>query len=761
MTTSRTATVLMFRICNKIKKELVEQASRPFAAHRRDGCAAILLWFLTLAMSGGMCAHGSDESSTTRSDDHLREPILLPGDSERLQAYREYLNSVARASSLRRWHDLFSAEPRIAGTPGNQRLIEILANQFDRLGLEVERHAFDAYLSHPVDAELQIVASGDEDDAGELPITLAIKEQDVPDDPYTDHPDLTFGFNAYAASGDVTGEVVYANYGTKEDFETLKELGVDVEGRIVIARYGRNYRGFKAKFAQQAGAIGLIMYTDPADSGYGRGVPYPEGGYANETSIQRGSIKTLPYPGDPLTPGREASKDAKRLDPEHLALPKIPVQPVGWASAQEIMSRMNGRPVPHDIYRKWQGGLPFAYRLTGGDELHVRVRIKQERDLHTCTNVIGKLVGEKWPKQKIIIGCHFDAWSFGAGDPHAGTIVMYEIAKSFATAAQQGRRPARTIVFANWDAEEYGIIGSTEWVEANADDLFENAVAYINLDMAAMGPNFRSSSSPTLKSVLTHAVQGVPQPGADDGVTVAEQWIGSRDEPDFGALGGGSDHVGFYCHLGVPSCSLGAGGSPGVSYHSNYENLHWYREVVGDDYEPALMLTRIGNNLAAQLAGATILPINPLRYARDTRAHLKKMQQRAESNDVSIEMTELRDVIDSFETAAEQTMRSLRQAAQADLSAQTIERVNDRLLQLERTWLDESGLPDRPWYRSLYAASDPVSGYAADMLPALRTAVDTGEARRVADTQRKYVRVFRNLTEHMRQLQDLLMQSKP
>ncbi|HEX2164024.1 MAG TPA: M28 family peptidase, partial [Thermoanaerobaculia bacterium] len=533
-------------------------------------------------------------------------PGFAPGRRAGQLADEAALRAAVDPARLSAWHDLLSSRPHVAGSPGDREVIDALAREMAAMGLEVEVQELDLYLPRPVRAELTVVSPER--------VPLELQEAAFPGDPWSDHPELDYGWNAYSGSGEVEAGVVYANFGTKEDFARLAALGVEVAGKIVVARYGGNFRGYKARFAEEAGAVGLVIYGDPEDGGYVRGRMWPEGGWANGTAIQRGSVLTLPYPGDPLTPfvPALATDDAagggaavERLDPDAVDFPGIPVQPVGWAAAAEILSRMTGPAVPEE----WQGALPFNYRLTGGDELRVRLRVEQERRLVRTANVVGTLVGERFPEQKVIVGCHHDAWSFGAGDPNAGSILVLEAARAFAQAAREGRRPDRSIVFAHWAAEEFGILGSVEWVEAHAADLAENAVAYVNLDMAAMGPRFRASATPSLAELVIAASREAAQAGAPE-TTVFAAWAGDEGEPRLGALGGGSDHVGFYGHLGVPSISLGAGGSPGVSYHTNYEDLAWYRRVVGDDYESARMLTEVVVTAAARLAEADLAPLD-------------------------------------------------------------------------------------------------------------------------------------------------------
>lgn len=661
--------------------------------------------------------------------------------------FEQRLNDVPKADSLRAHHDRYGEFPHVAGTPADLRTADNLAEYFTSLGLEVERHEIWAYLCSPVDARLELVTP----EARVLPL----KEDAIASDPFSAHPDLSIGWNAYSGNGDVTAPVVYANYGTKEDFGQLKELHIDPADKIVVVRYGHNFRGYKAKFAEEAGAAGLIIYTDPTDAGYVLGLPYPEGGYHNGASIQRGSILTLDYSGDPLTPGTPATKDAVRLDPRNVALPKIPVQPVGWSAASEILSRMHGPPVP----KGWQGGLPFTYRLSGGPELTVRLRVEQRRELLKTYNIVGTLRGGRFPDQKVIAGCHHDAWGFGASDPLAGLIVLLESAKSFAALASEGQRPARSVLFGAWAAEEFGIIGSTEWVEAHREDLHRHAVAYINLDMAAMGPRFGAAVAAVLRPVVMDVARSVPgvappSPPADaeTGKSVFDRWLTQdADEqlpghPRFGHLGGGSDHVGFYCHLGIPSAGLGAGGSEGSAYHTAYDDLVWYRQVVGSDYEPARMMTRVANGVLFRLADAPLLPLDPAPYGPDVRAHLRDLHALAARKRLDFEPDAFVERVRGFEQRAAGLMHSLleRQAA-ANLSEQHLNCVNDILLRLERAWLVESGIPGRPWFRSLYAAPDEDSGYAAWMLPALRSAVERRDSSAVRDALRAYRAVFHRL----------------
>ena len=637
------------------------------------------------------------------------------------EEYAEVLSSIPDTTQLRQWHDLLGSEPHVAGTVGDRREIERIKQAFEKMGLQTEVHEFTALLPRPIEARLELIdAAPLSIDDGQSPrrgiIPLPLTERELLEDPSVQHPGLTYGWNAYSGSGDVTADVVYVNYGTYEDFERLRELGIDPKGKILIARYGKNYRGYKVKYAQEAGAAGLLMYLDPADYGFQKGPTWPQGGWANASCIQRGSVLVLPYKGDPLTPFIEATAEAKRLDPDHVGMPWIPVQPIGYAAATRILGRMKGRVVEDE---QWQGGLPFPYRLETGSGAQVRLLVNQDRRLRTSANVLATIKGTTLPDEFVVVGCHHDAWGFGAADPLAGTIVLMEIARAVAEAASRGIGPERTIIFAAWGAEEFGIIGSTEWVEGNTQKLIDHCVAYINLDMAAMGDDFSASASPVLRTAVTKALLSVPQSGAED-TTLRDTWANKPGGPSFGDLGGGSDHVGFVCHVSVPSIRLGSGGAPGVSYHSNYDTLTWYRSTVGESYDPALMVTRATARVLAMLSDDPCPPYDWTtvwdQLSQTSRAHM----QAARSAGLDVDLAGLTQAEDRLKQVSIELNRAL--ASAGPLNATQREQLGRVMLQAERSWLDDAGLPDRPWYRNLFISDDPVSGYAASVLPGLQAA---------------------------------------
>jgi N-acetylated-alpha-linked acidic dipeptidase len=661
-------------------------------------------------------------------------------------ALTDAVNAVADARSLSAFHEALASEPHVAGTPGDARQVERLTKAFREMGLEVEVHRFHPYLARPVAARLEIVGEEAPEGARRGVLALDLRERNLLEDPSTAHPDLTWGWNAYSGSGDVTAGVVYANYGTRADFARLKELGIDVKGKIVLARYGGNFRGYKAKFAEEAGAAGLLIYTDPADSGFVKGPTWPDGGWSNDTCIQRGSIVTLPYPGDPLTPGVEATRDAARADPSKVDLPTIPVQPIGYAAAERIFARMKGDEVRDD---SWKGGVRQTYRYDGGSALQVRLEVRQERFVGETANVIATLPGATRPDEMVIVGCHHDAWCFGAADPLAGTMVLLESARSFADAARKGIRPDRTIVFAAWGAEEFGIIGSVEWVESRREALERNAVAYVNLDMASMGERFGASASPSLRPSIERAIARTSSPFT--GGSLYEAWVANAKAPSagasFGDMGGGSDHVGFWCHAGVPSCSVGGSGAPGSSYHSNYDTVAWYRRTVGEDYRSALMVTRACNAVTAEFANDPRVPVSVGAMLRDVVRLVRAADEARTKAALATSLAPLVERATALQARAERVDRALAAGGPPDPNADAL------LRRCTAAWIDDAGLPHRPWFRNRYAATDRYSGYAASLLPLIAEAIEDRDDAALARAVAEYEAILARIDEALRQLE--------
>ena len=653
------------------------------------------------------------------------------------QSAERYKNHLYKLTSV----------PHLAGTPENEKVRDYIADVMRKAGLQVEIFPHDIYLSKsPGESVVEVVE----------PIRMPLNNREfiLPEDKYSGDSRLTPGWNAYSGSGDVTSEVVYANYGRKEDFEQLKAMGISVKGKIVIARYGGNFRGYKAKHAEAAGAAGVIIYTDPYDSGYMKGITFPEGSQPSDNTIQRGSLLTVDFTGDPLTPFEPALpldgvKKIKRLDPKDVAFHKIPVTPLPWGSAVEILKRMTGKAVPAG----WQGGLPMAYRLEGGSALKVRLKVKQDKDFVRVYEVVGTLTGSEFPDEWIIAGCHYDAWSYGSTDPNSGTAMLLSLAESLGKLPQ---KPKRTIKICHWDAEEHGVIGSTEWVEQMRDELAAKAVAYMNYDAAVSGKIFGGSASPSLKKLLIEASQAVAYP--DSNKTVYEHWmaqkggrkgsgsapVSNESEPTIGNLGGGSDHIAFYMHAGIPSLSAGTGGP--TLYHSQYDDLFFYNKFVDSTYKMGPMVEQVVGTMSLRLANADILPYDVSRYATDLATHLKTAEKAIKVYQPSYSIEKLLVQVETLKQTAEAYENRIKTLLASDqLDKSKVAALNKELRDLEKAFIDPKGMAYGPWYRSLYASSDPYSGYASWMLPAFQYEASLKSTANLPDIEARHAKAIETL----------------
>lgn len=604
-----------------------------------------------------------------------------------------------------------TANPHIAGSKANEDVRDYLMKVMGESTLDTAIFPYDVYLPKDYGTSLVEIVTPRRKPLNQM-------EDIIKENPYSSHPDLQKGWNAFSGSGDVTSEVVYANYGTKEDFEKLADLGVAIKGKIVLARYGGNFRGYKAKYAEQYGAAGLLIYTDPADRGYGKGLVYPEGNNYSESAIQRGSVLTEPFTGDPLTPFEPAlpldgKTKIKRLDPEQTHLHTIPITPIGYGAAGEIMALMKGNPVPSG----WQGGLPYAYRLEGGTDLRIRLAVSQPKDFVRINNVIGTLKGSIYPDEWIILGCHYDAWAFGATDPGSGTAMLLTLSEALGKLAAEGHRPKRSIMIAHWDGEEYGVIGSAEWVEQMKGELEAKAVAYLNFDGGVSGKNFGGAAAPGLKKIMAEAAKKVNYPGSDK--TVFETWSGGKENLALRNLGGGSDHIAFYMHAGVPSLSGGTGGK--TLYHTNYDDFYFYEKFVDPELEMGGAVAQWAGIMALKLANATIIPYDLPRYAEDLTIHFSAAENKIKKYYPEFAGFEKSlSAINALEKSTNELKGLLPSALnEKSLSQKQIRKINADFIQLEKSFLYKEGMPFGPWYRSLYASSDPYSGYASWILPAI------------------------------------------
>ena len=665
-----------------------------------------------------------------------------------LQIEEDFLKQI-NSTSFKTHLKKLTERPHVVGSEANAEVQRYMSEVMQQAGFEVTQYPYDLYLpNQPGSSLIEIVTPSR--------AVLNQKEDVIPDDPFSADPELWKGWNAFSGSGDVTAEVVYANYGRKEDFEKLKELGVDVKGKIVLARYGGNFRGFKAKFAEANGAAGLIIFTDPKDSGYTKGLVYPEGPYYNKSTIQRGSLLTTDFTGDPLTPFEPAlpldgKKKIKRLDPKQAQLHTIPVTPIAYGEAEKILGQMEGKAVP----QSWQGGLPFTYRLEGGSSLTVRLKVDQKINFVRAANVVGMLKGSEAPDEWIILGCHFDAWGFGATDPNSGTAMLLSLSETLGELKKQGYAPKRSILIGHWDAEEHGVIGSSEWVEQMRDQLHAKGVVYMNFDGGVSGKNFGASAAPTLKKLLIETSKMVNYPYTDQ--SLFEFWKkDTQNEPSIGNLGGGSDHIAFYMHAGVPSLSGGAGG-PNL-YHSNYDSFQFYEQFVDPEFQMGPMVEHMAGLMALRMANAELIPYNLNRYAADLKLHFTNATNKIKAFDPNFRgFNRTNAAISSLGVISENLSSELQSfLMEGNFSKKDLKIMNQQLIALEKSFLSEQGMYFGKWYKSLYASSDPFSGYAAWILPGLEYEIALKSSKRLEEWDGRYADAIKSLETKMKQLlQDL------
>ncbi len=670
------------------------------------------------------------------------EPARLTGFSPAAaldQLGREHvLDQTLKPDSLRRHLRILTAVPHVAGTPADRATAEYVRDRLAAYGWNARIEEVPVYLNYPLVSRLELVSPARE--------TLAVRERGVAWDKDAYGPDVFDAFHGYSASGEVTADVVYANYGDVDDLKKLAELGVDVRGRIVLTRYGKIFRGLKVRNAERAGAAGVIIFSDPADDGFAKNDPYPRGPARPEDAIQRGSVQFLSEgPGDPTTPGWASRAGGKRLAPrEARGIPRIPSMPIAWGEALKILTALEGPNVPAG----WQGGLPLAYH-TGPGPARLHLLSKQDYAVRPIWNVIATLTGRERPDEWVVCGNHRDAWTYGAVDPNSGTICMLEMARALGGLAKDGWRPRRTLVLCSWDGEEYGLLGSTEWSEGHAAELEQSAVAYLNVDVAVAGKDFRVNGSHALRDVLAESLGEVTDPGK--GVSVLRSWTDKgfsegkadwarlnrerrwRGEPavpfemNVAPLGSGSDYTAFEHHLGIPSLDLRAEGLQGT-YHSMYDDFEYMDRVVDPGYAYGIMMTRVWARVAMRLAGAELLPLRYSNTGQFALDELQSIEDRMDDANAGVATDSLKLAADfaPLKAAAARLRdagKALEARGDAALAAGTsVAAINAALMAAERALLGP-GLPGRDWFRNELYAPGLNTGYAPVPLPRLGQAV--------------------------------------
>src|SRR3954468_18517632 len=623
--------------------------------------------------------------------------------------------SPARASEHSRF---LSAQPHMAGTPAQARTRDYVVSQMKSWGLETEVRAYKVWMPHPTSTRVWRISPN--------PIELNLQEGPIAEDTTSGAFPQVMAFNGYGAAGDVRGEIVYVNYGLIEDYAQLDSMGVSVKGKIALARYGRSYRGIKAREAEKHGAAGLLIYSDPADDGFMRGDVYPAGPMRPANGIQRGSV--MNPNGDPSTPGYPSTAGARRIPLSEMEVPRIPVLPISYGNAAELLRGLSG----HSIPQPWQVGLAFRYHVEPGPVV-ARVAVTTDASTKPFKDIwdtFGTIRGSEFPDEIVMIGGHRDAWGPGAADNVSGTVSVMEAARAIAELVKAGQHPKRTIVFATWDAEEWGLLGSTEFVEEDSLRLSRHAVAYLNQDDVAQGVNFSAGGSPSLRPLLRDVAKEVPDPGHQgsgyDAWRKRANLAADSLEPEMGDPGGGSDFAGFYNHLGVPIADWGFGGPQGV-YHSAYDSYHWMSKFGDPGFDVHATTAKIGAAMLLRLANAEILPYDYVEYARTMKRFGAQASQAIAGKHWSVSTTALTTAISGMEAAALAFSAARDRALTAQPKLPKAPLVNAKLLEVERQLTRPKGLMTRPWFRNIIFASDENNGYSTMVLPSVNEAIRAGD----------------------------------
>ncbi|KAJ1827569.1 Vacuolar protein sorting-associated protein 70 [Coemansia sp. RSA 2599] len=685
----------------------------------------------------------------------------------------------------------YSSGTHVAGI--NHTQAAYTRDYFEQQGIDAKIVEYFPWLNYPVDQRVALYNAT----TGGVVFEAGLKEDVITHDPLSEDPNNLPAFHGYSADGNVTGQLVYANYGTVDDFAALEKAGISVADKIVLVRYGRVFRGLKVHAAEIHGARGVLIYSDPADDGFSRGSTYPDGPWRPDSSIQRGSVMRLQvYPGDPLTPGYASTENAPRIDPKSAKnINHIPSLPLSYRDAEPLLRALQGCGTNASaIAASWVGGLAArgVEYWTGPSDLSVNLLNRVAFKTVSVQNVIGRIKGSDDSEHAVIVGNHRDAWCAGASDPSSGSAALLELARALGELMKLGWRPRRTIVLASWDAEEYGLIGSTEWVEEKIDWLRANGVAYINVDSAASGSLFTAQASPVFKRLLYSVTKQVPYPNSNETVydawlrqSLAKHGIGASStgpapyasadadadadtdtnididddddasgaqkpsEPPINLLGSGSDYTAFMAHAGVSSLSMAFSGNPGA-YHSNYDSPKRLTSFVDPDMQLHQAMVRIWGLLAIKLADGPVIDLDPVSYAKDLRKYIKMLKRQVGSLPTNssasaaalgkirhLHAAQRQLLISSH--LVERDRRHLRAIYGEDCQMKSRRRhasciklresINDRVFGLERHLIDPEGIPGREWYKHVLVGPGRWLGYGAQVFPALAEAAEDGDWR--------------------------------
>ena len=677
------------------------------------------------------------------------------------------MRAIPEAARVGRYIERMSREPHLAGTPQSKAVADYLVALLREWGLDARIEEFEALLPTPGSRRLELL--------GAKPFRAKLQEPVVKEDKSSSDQNQVPSYNAYSGSGDVTASVVYVNYGVPADYEVLKKLGIDVKGKIVIARYGGSWRGTKPKVAQEHGAVGCLIYSDPRDDGYFQGDVFPKGPYRPADGIQRGSVLDMAlYPGDPLSPGFASERGAKRLPlAEAKTLMKIPVLPISYADATPFLENLDGPVVPED----WRGSLGFTYHV-GPGTAKARLRVEMDNSTHPLYDVVVRIPGRELPDEWILYGNHHDAWVHGASDPASGAAPLLETARSLSELLKQGWAPKRTIMLALWDGEEFGLVGSTEWVEKHAEELKQKLVVYMNSDSngkgrlgvggshtleAFIGEVARDINDPVTGKALIDTPRVRPAAATVSRTRSAPAAPVAPAPPDDGkyhitALGSGSDYTSFLQHLGIASLNLGFGGEGGGGvYHSNYDSFYWYSHFSDSNFLYGRTLSQVTGTIVMRLADVPLLPFEFGQFASTVHGYVEEIDK-LERAKAQPDLTPLRAEVDrlsksaaAFETAYAKALPRAASASVAKLGA-----INNLLFRSERTLTMSAGLPGRDWFKHRIYAPGTYTGYGVKTLPGLREAVEGDRIEEAGQQADEVVRVLKLLNSQIAEMERAL-----
>ena len=683
-----------------------------------------------------------------------------------------------------------TVKPHYLGSPASKEVAENLLAKFKSYGWDANIETYQVLFPTPKVRILEMTAP--------TKFKALLKEPALKEDATSGHPDQLPSYNAWSADGDVNAELVFVNFGLPEDYEVLDKLGIDVKGKIVIARYGRSWRGIKPKVAQEHGAIGCIIYSDPKEDGYFQGDVYPKGSFKNEHGVQRGSIMDMViYPGDPLTPFIGATENAKRLKKEDAEnLLKIPVLPISYHDAQPLLQSLGGPVAPED----WRGALPFTYHI-GPGKTSVRLKVEFDWKIVPAYNVIAKIKGSEYPDQWIVRGNHHDGWNTGANDPISGIAAMMEEAKAIGELVKNGYKPKRTLVYCAWDAEEPGLIGSTEWVEDHAAELKQKAVVYINSD--GNGRGFLSAAgSHGLETMIDGIAKDVTDPQTN--VSVFER-LKARDivnaasdkarkdnmakkSMSIGALGSGSDYSAFLQHAGIPSLNISyTGENAGGEYHTAYDSYDYYSRFGDPGFQYGRTLSQTIGRAVLRMANAETLPFEFRNLHKTISSYVNEMMNMTDQMREStliynqviqgnnhklaadptkvaklpaakaevpfIDFSSLQNSLVQLDQSASALSEKLSKGTIPQASLKTI---NEALFRAEQSLLNPDGLPRRPWYKHTLYAPGFYTGYGVKTMPGIREAIEQRDWKEAQEQIKIASEKISNLANHLKTTSGLI-----